>query len=135
MAIIDDDQNLCRSLGGYLLAAGIRAVPYHSAEEFLADTGRPRFDCLLLDIQLGGMSGIELNQRLTMDGWTTPVIFNTAYDDQEIRARAQRSGCAAYVLKTDPGQTLLETIRNTLKPSVADPLEPGRRPSAPKQES
>jgi CheY-like chemotaxis protein len=64
VAVVDDDENLCRSLGRLLRAAGIQPSTYASAEAFLGDTKHPQFDCLVLDIQLGGMSGIELAQRL-----------------------------------------------------------------------
>ena len=64
VAVIDDDESLCRSLGRLLRASGIQPVPYLSAEDFLADVKRPKFDCLVLDIQLSGMTGIELNQHL-----------------------------------------------------------------------
>ena len=62
VAVVDDDENLCRSYGRLLRAADIQPVTYPSAEAFLADTKRPQFDCLVLDIQLGGMSGIQLSQ-------------------------------------------------------------------------
>src|SRR5215510_259043 len=95
VAIVDDDDSLCRSIGRLLRVAGMRLAIYHSAESFLADTKRPRFDCMLLDVQLEGMSGIELNQRLKREGCAMPVIFNTAHDEPEIRQRAIKTGCAA----------------------------------------
>jgi FixJ family two-component response regulator len=68
VAVVDDDENFCRSLGRLLRAAGMQPITYPSAEAFLADTKRPRFDCLVLDIHLGGMSGIELGERLVAEG-------------------------------------------------------------------
>src|SRR5262245_52026867 len=97
VAIVDDDESLCRALGRLLQAAGILAVTYRSAESFLADAERSRFDCLVLDIQLGGMSGIELNRQLAALGSTMPVVFNTAHDEREIREQALRTGCIAYL--------------------------------------
>ena len=76
-------------------------VAYPSAEEFLADTKRPRFDSLVLDIQLGGISGIELHQRLNAVGSTIPVIYVTARDELATRELALAAGCAAYFRKTD----------------------------------
>jgi FixJ family two-component response regulator len=111
VAVVDDDENLCRSLGRLLRAAGIQPITYASAEAFRADTKHPKFDCLVLDIQLGGMSGIELAQRLVAEGWHTPVIYITAHDDPETRAEAEAVGCAAYFRKTDPGADVLEAIR------------------------
>jgi FixJ family two-component response regulator len=111
IAIVDDDINLCRSLERLLRAAGMQAVTYGSAEEFMADTGHPRFDCLLLDIQLGGMSGIELAHWLTAAGVRTPFIYVTAHDAPEVRDSAEASGCAAYFRKTDPGSEVIKAVR------------------------
>jgi FixJ family two-component response regulator len=111
VAVVDDDENVCRSFARLLRAAGIQPVTYSSAEEFLADTKRPRFDCLVLDIQLGGMSGIELQRRLVGVGEKTPVIFITAHNDPGARADAEIAGCAAYFYKTDSGDDVLNAIR------------------------
>jgi FixJ family two-component response regulator len=111
VAIVDDDENFCRSLGRLLRAAGMQAITYTSGEAFLADTKHPRFDCLVLDIQLGGMSGIELAGRLLAYGRPTPFIYVTAHDDPEVRVQAEATGCVAFFLKTDPGGQVLEAIR------------------------
>jgi FixJ family two-component response regulator len=111
VAVVDDDPSLCRSLGRLLRAAGMESVAYGSAEAFLADTTQPHFDCLVLDVQLGGMSGIELGLWLAAEGSPPPIIFVTAYDDAETRGRAERAGCAAYFRKTDAGAGVLEAIR------------------------
>lgn len=111
VAIVDDDENICRSLGRLLRAAGIQPITYTSAESFLADTKHPQFGCLVLDIQLGGMSGIELAQQLVADGAHIPVIFITAHDDPEARTEAEATGCAAYFRKIDSGTEVLDAIR------------------------
>jgi FixJ family two-component response regulator len=111
VALVDDDPSLCRSLGRLLRAAGIQSTAYCSAEAFLADRQQPRFDCLVLDVQLGGMSGIDLGLWLAAEGGAAPIIFVTAHDDDETRARAERAGCAAYFRKTDSGAGVLEAIR------------------------
>jgi FixJ family two-component response regulator len=111
VAVVDDDERACRSLGRLLCAAGMQPITYASAEAFFADTKRPHFDCLVLDIQLVGMSGIDLGRRLRAEGESTPFIYVTAYDDPESRAGAEAVGCAAYFRKTDPGTEVLEAIR------------------------
>ena len=111
VAIVDDDENFCRSLGRLLRAAGMQAITYTSGEAFLADTKHPRFDCLVLDIQLGGMSGIELARRLLAERRPTPFIYVTAHDDPEVRVQAEATGCAAFFRKTDPGGDVLAAIR------------------------
>ena len=114
MAIVDDDSSLCRALGRLLRAAGMQAVAYASAEAFLADPDRSRFDCLVLDIQLGGMSGIELSQSLAASGSTTPVIFNTAHHRPEVRDLAMQQNCVAYVRKADSGESVLSAIHRAI---------------------
>jgi FixJ family two-component response regulator len=111
VAVVDDDPSLCRSFGRLLRAAGIQSLTYGSAEAFLADTQQPRFDCLVLDVQLGGMSGIDLGLWLAAEGAAAPIIFVTAYDDADTRARAQLAGGGAYFRKTDSGAGLLDAIR------------------------
>lgn len=111
VAVVDDDEHVCRSLGRLFRAAGLQPVTYPSAEAFLADTRRPAFGCLVLDIQLGGLSGIELARRLRAEGELTPLIYVTAHDDPESRAAAEAVGCAAYFRKTDSGADVLGAIR------------------------
>jgi len=111
VAVVDDDENICRSFGRLLRAAGIQPVTYNSAESFLADTKHPEFGCLVLDIQLGDMSGIELAKRLSAAGGGTPIIFVTGHDDPEARSAAEAIGCAAYFRKTDSGKEVLDAIR------------------------
>jgi len=111
IAVVDDDESICRSFGRLLRAAGLQPVTYDSAESFLADTKHPQFGCLVLDIQLGEISGIELAQRLSAAGQQTPVIFITAHDDPDARSKADALGCSAFFRKTDSGKEVLETIR------------------------
>jgi len=110
VAVVDDDEKLCQSFGRLLRAAGLQPITYPSAEAFLADTKQPRFDCLVLDVQLEGMSGIELAQRLAADGAPPPFIFITAHDDPAARAEAEAAGCVAYFQKTASGSQVLEAI-------------------------
>ena len=85
---------------------------YASAEALLADTKHPQFDCLVLDIELGGMSGIELGRIVARaEGKRPPIIYITAHDDPETRAAAEAAGAAAYFRKTDSGADVLSVIR------------------------
>jgi FixJ family two-component response regulator len=111
IAVIDDDESLCRSMSRLLRAAYLQPITYPSAEAFLADRSRPKFDCLLLDIQLKGMSGLDLSQRLSAVKDTTPIIFITAHDDPQVRAQAEASACAGYFRKTNSGADVLAAIR------------------------
>jgi len=110
IAIVDDDASVCQATDRLLRAAGFQPVTYLSGEAFLEDAKRARPDCILLDIQLGGISGFELQTLLVNSGSTTPVIFITAHDDPETREQARRTNCVAYLRKTDPGQVVLDAI-------------------------
>ena len=114
VAVVDDDESVCRSFSRLLRAAHFQAITYPSAEAFLADTKHPKFDCLVLDIQLGGISGLELSQRLAAVKDTTPVVIITAHDDPGVREQAEAGGCAAFFRKTDPGESVLEAINEAV---------------------
>jgi FixJ family two-component response regulator len=120
IAVIDDDESLCRSMSRLLRAAHLQPILYPSAEAFLADTKRPKFDCLVLDIQLKGISGLDLSQRLSAVKDTTPVVFITAHDDPEVRAQAEASDCAGYFRKTDSGADVLAAIRRAISLEDSD---------------
>jgi FixJ family two-component response regulator len=111
VAIVDDDESLRRSLSRLLRAAGLQPIVYPSAEAFLSDGNQPRFGCLVLDIRLGGISGIELQERLSHAGSTTPVIFVTAHDDPKEREEAIAAGCTGFFRKSDAGASLLSAIK------------------------
>jgi FixJ family two-component response regulator len=115
VAVVDDDESLRRSLTRLLRASGIESVAYLSAEDFLRDVARPPFDCLVLDIQLGGMSGIDLARQLADRGSTIPVIFITAHDQPDVREKALRAGCSAYLRKSDPGEAVLDALRRAIR--------------------
>lgn len=115
VAVVDDDESVCRSFSRLLRMAGYLPVEFLSAEAFLADRNRPHFECLVLDVQLGGISGIELGKRLAAVGDITPVVFITAHDEPASRLEAESCGCAGYFRKTDPGETILGTIRKAVE--------------------
>jgi FixJ family two-component response regulator len=116
IAVVDDDESLCRSLTRLLHASGMRSKSYRSAAAFLEDGCGERFDCLILDVQLDGISGIELQERLVASGSTTPVIFITAHDGSDMRERAIRCGCIAYLTKSEPFDTVLAAIAKAGSP-------------------
>lgn len=115
VAVIDDDASVCRSLGRLLQSAGLSPITYRSAEEFLDDQMRVPFSCLVVDVQLEGMSGMELNRRLTACQIRTPVIYITAHDDPHVREEALNAGGAAFFRKTDAGSDILAAIRQAMQ--------------------
>jgi FixJ family two-component response regulator len=131
VAVIDDDESLCRSLGRLLRTAGYRVLTYTSAEAFLEDAKRPSFDCLVLDVQLGAISGLDLSRRLASVRDPTPVIFITAHSNPKIREEAEAVGCAGFFRKTDPGDKVIEAIDQAIEHSgekapAADRRSPNR---------
>ncbi len=93
----------------------MQPITYASAEAFLADTKRPLFDCLLLDVHLGEMSGIELGRRLLAEGHHAPFICITAHEDPDTRTLAEAAGCAAFFRKNDSGAAILDAIRHAAR--------------------
>lgn len=119
VAIVDDDESLCRSLSRLLLQAGLHSMAFNSGEEFLSSSLHEKFGCLLVDVQLGGMTGTELHQKLVDKGVRTPVIYITAYDETDGPGDARPTDCAGYFKKSVEGETLLDAIRRVLpSPSV-----------------
>ena len=115
VAIVEDDESLSRSLVRLLRASGYHPVSYCSAESFLDDAKHPAFDCLVVDIQLEGMSGIELEEQLANANSTVPVIFLTAHEKADELKQSLRSRCAAFIRKSDPGDALLDVISNAVR--------------------
>ncbi|HYN79575.1 MAG TPA: response regulator [Lamprocystis sp. (in: g-proteobacteria)] len=114
VGVVEDDESARRSLARLLRAAGMQPTTYASAEELQADTRHPRFDCLVLDVQLLGMSGLDLQRQLSEEGDATPVLFITAHDDPKARAQAMAGGCQGFFRKTAPGGDLLDAIRRVV---------------------
>jgi FixJ family two-component response regulator len=110
IAIVDDDDLQCRSLDRLVRRAGFLALAFQSAEDFLAAPQRASCKCLLLDIHLGGMSGIALHRRLLAEGDRTPVIYITGRDDAASRSEALSIGCAGFFLKTDASSAIIEAL-------------------------
>lgn len=120
VAIVDDDRSHRVALARLLRASGIDSLSFASAEEYLERERASRVDCLVLDIQLGGISGFELQRRLASAGAGPPVVFLTAHDEPETIEQASRTGCA-YLRKTDPGRSVIEAIRRAVEAGPACP--------------
>ena len=115
ISIVDDDHSVRRALGRLVQFAGFSAETFGSAEDFLRSAALGLTACLILDIHLSGrMGGFDLQDRLTADEIAIPIIFITAHDDASTRARAERSGAVAYLLKPFEGQVLLDAIEATV---------------------
>jgi FixJ family two-component response regulator len=110
IAVVDDDASMLKGIERLLRAYGFATKVFASAEAFLDFDAAADVDCLLVDIHLGGMSGIELRRHLTASGRELPVIFMTAFDDEATRAQAQSAGCIAFLHKPFVANLLLGAI-------------------------
>jgi len=111
VAIVDDDASGLLAMGRLLLAAGFAVTGFDSAEGFLADPLRYSFACLLVDIHLPEMSGLELQRHLQAEGSRVPLIFITARDYPALRAEATQGGCVGFFHKTVPGAFIIRALR------------------------
>jgi FixJ family two-component response regulator len=115
VAVVDDDASVRRALTRLLQSADHRVLAYTSAIEFL-DTGLSIApECVILDIHLGGMSGLELLSRLRELGYDLPALIITAHDDAQARELAARGGCVAYLRKPLDAKVLLEEVATAMK--------------------
>jgi FixJ family two-component response regulator len=110
IAVVDDDANMLKGMERLLGAYGFVTKVFGSAEAFLDLNAAADVDCLLVDIHLGGMSGIELRRHLTASGCKLPVIFMTAFDDEATRTQAQSAGCIAFLHKPFAANLLIGAI-------------------------
>ena len=115
VAIVDDDVSIQRALARLLSAAGWRAVTFPSAEVFLQTGMQALPDCLVLDVWLSGMTGVELLEHLAALGSTLPAVIITGRDDLQMRMRAMQAGAAGYLLKPLDGEDLLEALQEALQ--------------------
>ena len=115
VAIVDDDDLMRSALQGLLKSVGLPAQAFASAEEFLKSGRQHEVGCLVADIRMPGMSGLELQAKLNADECRIPTIFITAHGDEKLRLQAMRAGAVKFFTKPFDGETLLETVRAALE--------------------
>jgi FixJ family two-component response regulator len=114
IAIIDDDEAMRDSLRDLMEAAGLVARCFASAEEFLASDLRAQAACLIVDIRMPKMSGLQLQAKLKEEECNTPIIFITAHGDARMRIRAMREGAVEFLAKPFDHHLLLKRVRAAL---------------------
>ena len=112
--VVDDDASFLKGVTRLLTHNGIQSRAFASAEALIENGSTQTATCLLLDINLGGISGIELRRRLAASGSKCPVIFMTAHDDDATRNDAVDAGCVAYLCKPFKAHDLLDAIRKAV---------------------
>jgi FixJ family two-component response regulator len=115
VAIVDDDDSLRGALQGLLKAVGLPAQAFGSAEEFLQSGQQHQIGCLIADIRMPGMSGLELQAKLNADRCKIPIIFMTAHGDAKMRMQALRAGAVEFLAKPFDDEALLESVRAALE--------------------
>lgn len=114
VAVIDDDDSIRTALKELLRSVGLPAQVFASAEEFLKSGLQQQAGCLIVDIHMPGMSGLELQAKLNADRCRIPTIFVTAHGDEKMRMQALRAGAVEFVTKPFDDEALLETVRAAL---------------------
>ena len=114
IGIVDDDASILRALSRLLGAAGFTVQTFGSGEELLASPQLDRFNCLVLDVHLTGLSGFEVQDRLAQRRPSIPIIFITAHDDAATRERARRMATSQYLRKPFDEQSLIAAIHTAL---------------------
>jgi FixJ family two-component response regulator len=114
VAIVDDDRSVQSALKDLLESAGLSARSYGSAEEFLGSGGRGEAACLVTDVRMPGMSGLELQARLKAEGSRIPIIFITAHADAKTKSRAMAAGAIEFLSKPFDDEVLLDKVRAAL---------------------
>jgi FixJ family two-component response regulator len=115
VAIVDDDPPVRKALRRLLRAAGLEAVTYASGQEFLYALQLHRPDCLILDLYMPGLSGLDLMQRIAEDQPKLPVIIITGHNEPDMRSRCMSAGARAYLCKPVGGPSLLGEIARVLE--------------------
>jgi FixJ family two-component response regulator len=115
IAIIDDDASVRATTDSLVRSLGYSVYTFATAEEFLRSGRLDDLSCVIADVQMPGISGVELHARLLTQGYRVPFIFFTAFPDERIRARAFRAGAISYVTKPFDGDSLIQALEAALK--------------------
>ena len=115
VAIVDDDESVQRALQDLIESDGLSALCFGSAEQFLDSEARNKAACLIADIRMPGLSGLELQAKLKAKRCRIPVIFITAHGDAEMRIHAMRQGAVEFLSKPFDDAVLLEIVHAALE--------------------
>jgi FixJ family two-component response regulator len=114
VSVVDDDESLRRALRNLLGSVGFRVETFASAEAFLESAHQGQTGCLVLDLRMPGMNGLDLLNHLSVAGSRIPAVILTAHGDDEARRRSLQSGAVAFLSKPFNGQVLLDAVRTAL---------------------
>ena len=114
IAVVDDDQGIRDALAGLISSLGSEPLCYESAEKFLASAERRDVACIIVDVRMPGMNGLDLQNSLNAEGGAPPIIFMTSYRDEHTRRRALTGGAAFFLGKPVEVTELIDCIHSTL---------------------
>ena len=114
IVVVDDDASMCQAIGRLLLTAGWRIEAFPSAEAFINSPSYGRSDLLILDMELPGISGLELKRRMAGSGIEVPVIFITGHDHHLLRTQAEIAGATNYFTKPFQGDQMIAAVKRHL---------------------
>ena len=114
VCVVDDDESLRRLVRNLLSSVGFRVETFVSAEEFLESAHRANTGCLVLDLRMAGMNGLDLLRHLAATGSRIPVIILTAHGDEEARRRSLEAGAIAFLGKPFRSDALVDAVRTAL---------------------
>ena len=120
ISIVDDDESVREAMRRLVRSLGYAATTFTSAEEYLHSDHVERTSCLISDVKMPGMSGVELQARLIADGRGTPIIFITAFPEERVRARVLQAGAIGYLSKPLGDECLLECLAKALASDACD---------------
>jgi FixJ family two-component response regulator len=115
IAVIDDDQGIRDAVEDLVQSCGYQSVAFASAEEFLGYEDRRNFNCILLDVKMPGLTGIELQSALNLEANRPPIIFMTSYRDEKTRASAMAGGAYAFLTKPVQVNQLIGYLRDAVR--------------------
>ena len=120
VAIVDDDESVQRALQDLIESDGLSALCFGSAEQFLDSEARNKAACLITDVRMPGLTGLELQAKLKAERCPIPVVFITAHGDAEMRIHAMREGAVEFLSKPFDDAVLLEIVHTALERSGND---------------
>jgi FixJ family two-component response regulator len=114
ISIVDDDESVRIAIDSLVRSVGYGSAVFSSPQDFLLSAARDSSSCLITDVQMPGMSGLELQDRLNEQGSRIPIIFITAFPEKPLEKRALEAGATAFLTKPFSGQSMLEHIARAL---------------------
>lgn len=114
ISIVDDDDSLRRSLGNLLRSLGFRVQEFASAQAFIGAQNARETACLILDVRMPGMTGLDLQRHIAASGWRVPIVFITSHADDDARTRALAVGAVAFLSKPFREKEIFDAINAAL---------------------